>query len=101
MAKIIVRNSDNRVVYCLEDSQIITMTSDECKFTHTYDDRNTIVLDINSSTHTVYEDVTAPTSFYGNCFTYIDGNWALLDDAVTKLNEGRTLVGLPTISPKL
>jgi|TARA_R100001460_G_scaffold38732_1_gene73280 ribosomal protein L31 len=101
MAKIIVRNSDNKVVYCLADSQIITMTSDECKFTHTHDDRNTIVLDINSSTHTVYEGVTAPTSFYGNCFTYIDGNWALDADKVTKLNEVRTLMNQPTINPQL
>ena len=66
MAKIIVRNSDNKVVYCLEDSQIITMTSDECKFTHTYDDRNTIVLDINSSTHTVYEGVKLCASVQKN-----------------------------------
>ena len=101
MAKIIVRNSDNKVVYCLADSQIITMTSDECKFTHTHNDRNTIVLDINSSTHTVYEGVTAPTSFFGNCFTYIDGNWALDADRVTNLNEGRTFMNQPTINPQL
>jgi|TARA_R110002020_G_scaffold391587_1_gene601984 ribosomal protein L31 len=101
MAKIIVKNSDNKVVFCLQDSQTITMSSDQCSYTHTNDDRNTIILDINSSTHTVYEGVTAPTSFWGNCFTYIDGNWALLDDAVTTLNEGRTLAGIPTISPEL
>lgn len=101
MAKIIVKNSDNKVVFCLQDSQTITMSSDQCSYTHTGDDRNTIILDINSSTHTVYEGVTAPTSFWGNCFTYIDGNWALLDDAVTTLNEGRTLAGIPTISPEL
>ena len=101
MAKIIVRNSDNKVVFCLQDSQTITMSSDQCSYTHTGDDRLTTVLDVNSSTHTVYEGVTAPTLFWGNCFTYIDGNWALLDDAVTKLNEGRTLAGIPTISPEL
>ena len=101
MAKIIVRNSDNRVVFCLVDSQTITMTANDCNYTHTGYDRLTTVLDVNSSTHTVYEGVTAPTSFYGNCFTYIDGNWALLDDAVTTLNKGRTFMGLPTISPEL
>ena len=101
MAKIIVRNSDNKVVFCLEDSQTITMTSNECKFTHTDDAQNTIVIDINSSTHTVYEGVTAPTSFYGNCFTYIDGNWALDSDAVTTLNGHRTANNKATINPQL
>ena len=101
MAKIIVRNSDNKVVFCLEDSQVITLTSNDCTYTHTADDRKTIILDINSSTHTVYEGVTAPTYFWGNCFTYIDGNWALDSDRVTAINTGRTLAGIPTISPEL
>jgi len=100
MAKIIVNNTTNLVVYCIEDSQDIDISADECRYTN-LDGTNTFILDVNSSTHTVYEGVTAPTLFWGNCFTYIDGNWALLDDAVTKLNEGRTLHGLPTISPEL
>lgn len=101
MAKIIVRNSDNKVVFCLEDSQTITMTANDCTYTHTADDRLTTVLDVNSSTHTVYEGVTAPTSFYGNCFTYIDGNWALDSDRVTAINTGRTLNNVPNINPQL
>mgnify|MGYP001211169989 CR=1 FL=1 len=100
MAKIIVNNTTNLVVYCIEDSQDIDISADECRYTN-LDGTNTFILDVNSSTHTVYEGVTAPTLFWGNCFTYIDGNWALLDDAVTTLNEGRTLHGLPTISPEL
>ena len=55
MAKIIVRNSDNLVVFCLEDSQDITLTANECKFTNG-NGTDTYVLDINSSTHTVYTD---------------------------------------------
>ena len=100
MAKIIVNNTTNLVVYCIEDSQDIDISADECRYTN-LDGTNTFILDVNSSTHTVYEGVTAPTLFWGNCFTYIDGNWALLDDAVTTLNEGRTLAGIPTISPEL
>ena len=101
MANIIVRNSYNRVVFCLVDSQTITMTANDCTYTHTGDDRLTTVLDVNSSTHTVYEGVTAPSSFYGNCFTYIDGNWALDSDRVTAMNEGRTLNNAPNINPQL
>jgi len=100
MAQIIVNNTTNLVVYCIEDSQDIDISADECRYTN-LDGTNTFILDVNSSTHTVYEGVTAPTLFWGNCFTYIDGNWALLDDAVTTLNEGRTLAGIPTISPEL
>jgi len=100
MAKIIVRNSDNRVVFCLQDSQGITLTADECKFTNA-DGTNTHVLDINSSTHTVHTDVTAPTKFYGNCFTYIDGSWAIDSDRVTNINQGRTANDLPTIDVEL
>ena len=101
MAKIIVKNSDNKVVFCLQDSQTITMSSDQCSYTHTGDDRNTIILDINSSTHTVYEGVTAPTSFWGNCFTYIDGKWALDSNRVNDINTGNALVGRNNINPQL
>ena len=101
MAKIIVRNSDNRVVFCLEDTQGITLTATECTYTHTDNDRKTIVLDVNSTTHTVIQDVTAPTKFYGNCFTYIDGNWAIDNDKVTNLNAGRTANDLPEIEVEL
>ena len=100
MAKIIVRNSDNLVVFCLEDSQDITLTANECKFTNG-NGTDTYVLDINSSTHTAYTDVTAPTKFWGNCFTYIDGNWALDNDRVTNVNAGRTANDLPEIEAEL
>jgi len=101
MARIIVRNSDNRVVFCLEDTQGITLTETECTYTHTDNDRKTIVLDVNSTTHTVIEDVTAPTKFYGNCFTYIDGNWAIDTDRVEQLNANRTRIDQPLIEVEL
>ena len=100
MAKIIVRNSDNLAVFCLEDSQDITLTANECKFTNA-NGTNTYVQDINSGTHSVYTDVTAPTKFWGNCFTYIDGNWALDNDRVTNVNAGRTANDLPEIEVEL
>ena len=100
MAKIIVRNSDNLVVFCLEDSQDITLTANECKFTNG-NGTDTYVLDINSSTHTAYTDVTAPTKFWGNCFTYIDGNWSFDSDAINTINEHRTANDLPEIEVEL
>ena len=100
MARIIVRNSDNLVVFCLEDSQVITLTEEECKFTNA-NGTNTYVQDINSGTHSVYTDVTAPTKFWGNCFTYIDGNWSLDSDAINTINEHRTANDLPTIEVEL
>jgi len=100
MAKIIVNNTTNLVVYCIEDSQDIDISADECRYTN-LDGTNTFILDVNSSTHTVYEGVTAPTLFWGNCFTYIDGNWALDSDRVSALNAGRALHDKPNINPQL
>tara|TARA_R100000988_G_C3836302_1_gene88543 strand:- start:69 stop:371 length:303 start_codon:yes stop_codon:yes gene_type:complete len=100
MAKIIVNNTTNLVVYCLQDSQGITLTAEECMYTN-LDGTRTFVLDVNSSTHTVYTDVTAPTSFWGNCFTYIDGKWALDSNRVNDINTGNALVGRNNINPQL
>ena len=100
MAKIIVRNSDNKVQVLVPDSSDVTLTNTECSYVKSSGIK-TIAIDINSTTHTLIEDVTEPTKFFANCFTYIDGTWAILNDEVTSINKGRELYDMPTLEVEL
>ena len=61
----------------------------------------TTAIDINSTTHTLIEDVTEPTKFHANAFTYIDGTWAILTEAVENMNKGAKLYDVPEIEVEL
>ena len=100
MAKIIVRNSDNKVQVLVSDSSDVTLTNTECSYVKSSGIKTTAI-DINSSTHTLIEDVTEPTKFHANCFTYIDGTWAILNDAVTSINKGRALYDIPELEVEI
>jgi len=100
MAKIIVKKSNNVVTVCLDDDQELTLTSTECSYVKSSGIK-TIAIDINSTTHTLVEGVTKPTKYHDNCFTYIDGTWAIIDDAVTNINGGRALYDIPELEVEL
>jgi len=100
MAKIIVKKSNNVVTVCLDNDQELTLTSTECSYVKSSGIK-TIAIDINSTTHTLIEDVTEPTKFHANCFTYIDGTWTILTDAVTNINKGRALYDVPELEVEL
>ena len=100
MAKIIVRNSDNKVQVLVPDSSDVTLTNTECSYVKSSGIKTTAI-DINSTTHTLIEGVTEPTKFHANCFTYIDGTWAILNDAVTSINKGRALYDIPELEVEI
>ena len=45
-----------------------------------------------SSTHEIINSVTLPTSYFGNMLTYIDGDFAILTDAVDAENASRKAI---------
>ena len=100
MAKIIVRNSDNKVQVLVPDSSDVTLTNTDCTYVKSSGIKTTAI-DINSTTHTLVEGVTKPTKYHDNCFTYIDGTWAIIDDAVTNINGGRALYDIPELEVEL
>tara|TARA_R100001129_G_scaffold176425_2_gene150401 strand:+ start:808 stop:1110 length:303 start_codon:yes stop_codon:yes gene_type:complete len=100
MAKIIVRNSDNKVQVLVPDSSDVTLTDTECTYVKS-NGIKTNAIDINSSTHTLIEGVAEPTKFFANCFTYIDGTWAILTEAVENMNKGAKLYDVPEIEVQL
>ena len=100
MAKIIVRNSDNNVQVLVPNSSDVTLTDTECTYVKS-NGIKTIAIDINSTTHTLIEDVTEPTKFYPNCFTYIDGTWAIIDGVLDNINKGRELYDIPALEIEL
>ena len=99
MAKIIVKKSNNKVISCIENTETITIDSTSCVVTSS--DGDIELTGVNSTTHDVYEDVSEPTKFWGHCFTYIDGNWAIDSNYVNSLNEFRTLNGHETLEVEL
>ena len=99
MAKIIVKKSDNKVILCIENTETITIDSTSCVVTSP--DGNIELTGVNSTTHNVYEDVSQPTKFWGQCFTYIDGNWAIDTDYVNYLNSIRTRNNQETLEVEL
>tara|TARA_R110002072_G_C7834782_1_gene524482 strand:+ start:729 stop:1028 length:300 start_codon:yes stop_codon:yes gene_type:complete len=99
MAQIIRRKSDNYAVFLIPDSETVTLTESDCSWTK--GDHNVQVLDINSTTHDLFTDVAEPTSFFGNCMTYIDGTWAIDTDKVAKINEGMSFNELPDITVEI
>ena len=100
MAKIIIRNSDNKVQVLVPNSSDVTLTETECTYIKSNGIKTTAT-DINSTTHTLIEDVTEPTKFHANCFTYIDGNWAIDSDYVDYINNFRTRNGEETLEVEL
>ena len=99
MAKIIVKKSNNKVISCIENTETITIDSTSCVVTSS--DGNIELTGVNSTTHDIYEAVSEPTKFWGQCFTYIDGNWAIDSNYVNSLNEFRTLNGHETLEVEL
>lgn len=85
MATIIRRKSDNVVTHYVQSANF-----DEgfLTFVNT-GGQTTISPSTTSSTHEVVDDVTFPTKYWGDMLTYIDGEWAILTDAVANENASR------------
>jgi len=93
MASICRRKSDNVVNYVFSNlTDINNLNLNAENFTYTIvggHEQGYVDQSINTSTHELIHDVTPPTKFWGNCFTYIDGNWSILTDVVTNMNNTR------------
>jgi len=101
MATIFKRKSDNVVTYCftnLVDINNITFDSNQCTYTLNNGASSYVDANCNTSTHDRVDDVTAPTSFWGNCFTY-DTEWEILTDVVAQINSARQSIRDATGDP--
>ena len=85
--KLIKDNESNVVPWLLEDSQVVTMQSDQIDVGDP-DNLEFIIGDMNSENSTLVLDVTAPEDGWVGCkFTYIDGAWAVIDGWVDPTEE--------------
>ena len=95
MASICRRKTDNVVTYCFTNMvDINNLDLNSENFTYTIVDGHSqgyIDQSSNTTTHELVHDVTPPTKFYGNCFTY-DTDWAILTDVVTNMNATRQAI---------
>jgi|TARA_R100000808_G_scaffold13505_1_gene32663 hypothetical protein len=90
--KTLVKKSDNVSVYIFEDSREILITDEVIKIANStesdflttrgnysvtsFNDHAIIRSDFNSSTHQLYTDVTPPTDWETNTYTFDGSNWA-------------------------
>jgi hypothetical protein len=77
--KTIVENTTNLSKYLLNDDVTVTLNEDTIVVG---DPAMFIVADLNASTVTVYEGVTAPADWIGNKYTFDGTNWTLNPDWV-------------------
>ncbi len=77
--KTIIENTTGLSKYLLKDATAVTLNSDSI---FVGDPAEFIVVDMNSSTATVYEDVTAPVDWIGNKYAFDGTSWTLNPDWV-------------------
>jgi hypothetical protein len=78
--KIITRNSDNEVLFILDDSIEITVTENDISYTEYVSEidktLDNVIWDLNSSNATVYENVTVPEGAQIRRKTFDGTTWA-------------------------
>ena len=97
MATAFRRKSDNKVVVLLTyltDINNINVTSTNMSCTMNNGAKPITFNDVNTNDFERIDDVTAPTSFFGNAMTYIDGTWAVDNTYVTLINNQRASFGI-------
>lgn len=72
--KTIVENATNLSKYLLDDAEIVVLNEDNIVVG---DPAKFIIADLNASTATIYEGVTAPADWIGNKYTFDGTNWTL------------------------
>ena len=104
MATAFRRKSDNKVVVLLTyltDINNIDFTSTNMSCTIKNGGKQLTFNDVNTNDFERIDDFTPPTSFRGNCMTYIDGTWALDTAYVNVINTTRTSKGLEEVNPQV
>jgi hypothetical protein len=71
--KTIVENTTYLSKYLLADTEVVVLNADNIVVG---DPAKFIIADLNASTATVYENVTAPVDWVGNKYTFDGTNWA-------------------------
>lgn len=97
MATAFRRKSDNKVVVLLThltDINNINFTSTNMSCTMNNGEKPITFNDVNTNDFERIDDVTAPTSFFGNAMTYIDGTWAVDNSYVTLINNQRARMNI-------
>lgn len=77
--KTIVENATSLSKYLLDDAEVIVLNEDNIVVG---DPAKFIIGDLNASTATVYEGVTAPEDWAGNKYTFDGTEWAQNPDWV-------------------
>ncbi len=77
--KAIVEKSTSISKYLLDDTEVVVLNEDNIVVG---DPAEFIIDDLNASTATVYEGVTAPTDWTGNKYTFDGTDWTLNPDWV-------------------
>jgi hypothetical protein len=72
--KTIVEKSTNLSKYLLDDAEVVVLNEDNIVVG---DPVKFIIGDLNASTATVYESVTAPADWIGNKYTFDGTEWTL------------------------
>ena len=105
MATAFRRKSDNKVVVLLTyltDINNINFTSTNMSCTMNNGAKPITFNDVNTNDFERIDDVTAPTSFFGNAMTYIDGTWAVDNTYVTLINNQRARMNITEqINPQI
>lgn len=70
--KTIVENATNFSKYLLDNTEVVVLNEDNIVVG---DPAKFIIDDLNASTVTVYEGVTAPVDWIGNKYTFNGTNW--------------------------
>ena len=97
MATAFRRKSDNKVVVLLThltDINNINFTSNNMSCNINNGAKSLTFNDVNTNDFEKIDDVTAPTSFFGNAMTYIDGTWAVDNTYVTLINNQRAKMNI-------
>ena len=77
----IVENSTNLSKYLLDDTEVVVLNDDSIVVG---DPPKFIIADLNASTATVYEGVTAPQDWTGNKYMFDGADWAPNPDWVDR-----------------
>lgn len=72
--KTIVENATSLSKYLLDDAEVVVLSEDNIVVG---DPAKFIIADLNVTTATVYEGVTAPEDWVGNKYTFDGTDWAL------------------------